>query len=344
MSTAASTRHRPGSIVHWKGPVRRYDIVKEASIAMLVVLALSVLLAVLFSSPDTPPVTIEAWATAQPVRFTEIALSELEGTSDSARYGPPYNNGSEEVQRLGPVSIQRLLGVHYPLDPANAFVIRPLQALPETAALNSALSAYKAAAPATRLAWERAYGSVLPHASFAHDQLSVPAGSYGPIGELLGSLLAMARSGGLDAQLISHSFFYTTDYTKPIMFLGDSWKAQRASSYWGKTVVAQHLRTSQWGVMNETGSWPGQPWLWLYTFWYQVPGLSGTHNVDVDAIAIMTALSLLLVAVPFVPGIRDLPRWVPLHHLIWRDYYREVARRPGVTDVGGPGNEGGREP
>ena len=30
-----------------------------------------------------------------------------------------------------------------------------------------------------------------------------------------------------------------------------------------------HLTGEQWGVMNETGSYPGQPWLWLYTLWYQ---------------------------------------------------------------------------
>ena len=24
--------------------------------------------------------------------------------------------------------------------------------------------------------------------------------------------------------------------------------------------------------MNETGSYPGQPWLWLYQLWYHVPG------------------------------------------------------------------------
>ncbi len=26
-------------------------------------------------------------------------------------------------------------------------------------------------------------------------------------------------------------------------------------------------------MMNETGNYPGQPWMWLYTFWYQVPPL-----------------------------------------------------------------------
>ena len=33
---------------------------------------------------------------------------------------------------------------------------------------------------------------------------------------------------------------------------------------------AQHLLGKQWGLMNETGSYPGQPWLWLYAL--LVPG------------------------------------------------------------------------
>ena len=36
--------------------------------------------------------------------------------------------------------------------------------------------------------------------------------------------------------------------------------------------------------MNETGSYPGQPWLWLYTLWYQVPGFDNSANVDLIAI------------------------------------------------------------
>jgi hypothetical protein len=38
-------------------------------------------------------------------------------------------------------------------------------------------------------------------------------------------------------------------------------------------------------MMNETGSYPGQVWLWLYTFWYQIP----------------------------------------IYKLIWRDHYRRLA-------------------
>ena len=28
--------------------------------------------------------------------------------------------------------------------------------------------------------------------------------------------------------------------------------------------------------------------------------------------------------VPFIPGLRSIPRWIPLHRLIWLDYYRNA--------------------
>jgi hypothetical protein len=30
--------------------------------------------------------------------------------------------------------------------------------------------------------------------------------------------------------------------------------------------------------------------------------------------------------VPFIPGLRDIPRFVPIYRLIWRRYYKEEAR------------------
>jgi hypothetical protein len=44
----------------------------------------------------------------------------------------------------------------------------------------------------------------------------------------------------------------------------------------------------------------------------------------------MVVLTLLLVFLPFVPGLRSVPRWVPMHRLIWRAWYRdhpEAVRR-----------------
>ena len=78
------------------------------------------------------------------------------------------------------------------------------------------------------------------------------------------------------------------------------------------------LTGSQWGVMNETGSYPGQPWLWLYTLWYQVPGWTNSANIDMIAVYMTGLATILLLCVPFIPGLRDIPRWIPLHRLIWR--------------------------
>ena len=308
----------------WRGPLRHYDIIKEATIAFVVVAVLAVALAALFSSPDQPPVTLRQWANAQPAGFTQVALSELQGTSTSAKYGPPFNGQSGSVQSLGPVSIQKLLGVAWPLHPDLAFVIDPLSTLPTDPALGSAIRTWESAGAAQQKSWTAAYAKAVGKLGLGASIPSRVSGA-GPVPQLLSSLLAMARTGALDAALVSHGTFYSSDYTNAIMFLGDSATSQD-HSYWNKIVTAEHLQGSQWGVMNETGSWPGQPWLWLYSMWYQVPPMNSSHNADILVVAIVTILSLALLFLPFIPGLRSIPKWVPLHRVIWREYYRQAPR------------------
>ncbi len=128
----------------------------------------------------------------------------------------------------------------------------------------------------------------------------------------------MARTGSLDADLLSSPQFYGTDYTKPLLFMADG-------SYMANLAQAQHLSGSQWGMMNETGNYPGQAWLWLYTMWYQVSPFTTSSNADALIWGIMMILTLGLLLVPFIPGLRSIPRVVPVHRLIWRDHYRRVA-------------------
>jgi hypothetical protein len=40
----------------------------------------------------------------------------------------------------------------------------------------------------------------------------------------------------------------------------------------------------------------------------------------------MALLTLLLALLPLIPGLRSIPRLIPLHRLIWRDYYRRQNR------------------
>jgi len=76
-------------------------------------------------------------------------------------------------------------------------------------------------------------------------------------------------------------------------------------------------------MMNETGSFPGQAWLWLYTLWYQVPPMNSSPNGDLQVWAIMMGLTALLVFVPFVPASDPSPL-VTVYRLIWRVHYREL--------------------
>jgi hypothetical protein len=88
-------------------------------------------------------------------------------------------------------------------------------------------------------------------------------------------------------------------------------------------------------MMNETGSYPRQTWLWLYTLWYQIPPYNGNTNADLMVVLTMLVLSLALVLVPFIPGLRDIPRWFPVHRIIWRGYDGDKAGPQPERPVGG---------
>ena len=318
----------------WQGPTRRYDILKEGAIASLVVLVLVVLLSGVLSSPDEPPVTVQTWSKVAPADFMATTASELAGTSETATYGPPYNHASTMVQRIG-VSWQLLAGVRQPIDPAKTFVLAPLATQASTSPqLASALRTYRDASAKTQSAWNAAYMKAVVHVTFRQGTPSVPRANDGPVPTLVSSELTLARAGGLDAALLAQAPFYGTNYTKPLLFLEDG-------NYFSSLAHAQHLTGSQWGVMNETGSYPGQPWLWLYTLWYQLPGFRSSANVDLIAVYMTGLATLLLLAVPFIPGLRDVPRLVPIHRLVWRSWNASQRPRPGDGDGGGaaPGHE-----
>jgi hypothetical protein len=303
----------------WTGPYRSYDLVKEFTIATGAVLGLVLVLTILFSSPDDPPSTIKQWARSTPVDFVTTATSELDGTSDTAGYGPPYNHNSSG-QHMAFIYLQKWLGVNHAIDTAKDFVLIPLSTIPGQPALNNALAQYSAASPKQQTAWATAYGDALGKAqTLSNGKIAVPAGSYGPVPTMMSALLADAQGGGLDGDLLTSNHFYQTDYTKPLMFMADGGLlAARAES--------EHLLGDQWGMMNETGSYPGQVWLWLYTFWYQIKPFSTSANADILVMAVMGVLSLAFVLVPLLPGINDLPRKIPIYKLIWRDHYRRLSR------------------
>jgi hypothetical protein len=305
----------------WKGGYRPYDLIKELSIAIGVVLALTLVLTILFSSPDDPPSTIKSWSRTDPVDFVTTATAELDGSSTTAGYGPPYNHNSNG-QNMWFIHLQKWLGVSHPVNTTIDFVLGPLSSITGEPALSSAVQSYQAASNDTQTKWTDAYTKALGNAKANTDgSITVPgdAASFGPVPTLMNSLLTFAQSGGLDGALLTNRQFYQNDYTKPLLFLADGGLlASRAK--------AQHLQGTQWGMMNETGSYPGQVWLWLYTFWYQIKPFSTSTNADILVMSVMGVLSLAFILVPLLPGVRDVPRWIPIYKLIWRDHYRTLAK------------------
>jgi Cytochrome b(N-terminal)/b6/petB len=295
----------------WRGPTRRYDILKEGTIAAVIVLALTLGLAGLLSSPDVPPVTVATWARIAPADFLATAASELNGTSETATYGPPYNNQTASSQRLL-FSPAVIIGVRQPVNAAQDFVTGPLATLaPTDPAIAAPLAAYQAASPAQQLSWANAYAAAVTKVTFVNASPVVPAAHDGPVPALMAAELTLARSGALDTDLLAQQPFYGTNFTKPLLFIEDG-------AYFVSKATALGLTGSQWGVMNETGSYPGQPWLWLYTLWYQVPGWTNSANIDMIAIYMTGLATILLLAIPFIPGLKDIPRLIPVHRLIWR--------------------------
>jgi hypothetical protein len=294
-------------------PTIPYDLLKELTIALIVSLGLIVILASFLSSPDVKSETVQSWATADPVDFVTTATGELSGSTLSSNYGAPYNSGTGSVQGFGPISPQSWLGVHQPVDPPNDFVLTPLKvASANSGELAAALDTYNKADDKTRQGWLAGYQKALKDAKAdSAGSFTVAQGDYGPLPVMMDNLRRQAQAGGLDGLLLSQGGFYQTDYTRPLLFMGDG-------GYLPGLASSQSLTGSQWGMMNETGMYPGQTWLWLYTLWYQVPPFLGSSNADLGVVLMMTLLSLGLLLVPFIPGLRDIPYWIPIHRLIWR--------------------------
>lgn len=305
-----------------------YDLVREFLLALGVMTVLVIILAAVLSSPDEPPLTVQSVSHDSPQAFVQTALNELDGNSTIAGYGPPYNNGTGSVQYIGPISIQKLVGVHIPIDTAQDFVLGPLsQAAVTSPSIKAALDRFNRASSAQQTIWENAYDKALQKAKETPPNVIVPACNCGPLPTMMMPLLHLGQSGAVDGMLLTSGHFYQTDYTRSLLLMADNSAVQDHAQKF-------NLLGSQWGVMNETGNYPGQAWLWLYTLFYQIPPYTTAWAANVDALAVLsvTILTLILMFLPWIPGLNRLPYYLKVYRLIWKDYYREQERR-GPTDA-----------
>ena len=202
----------------------------------------------------------------------------------------------------------------------------------------AAVRRWQNAAASQQTRWTTAYGNALGKAVFpaGGGAPQLPAGSYGPVSAIMSAEYALARSGVLDGVLLYQDNnpkqqFFRWDYTKPLLFLEDGNSMNPTATHMG-------LQGNQWGLMNETGGWPGQFWLWLYAFPYQISAIGNSQNADILSIAFIAFWTLVFLLTPFIPGWRALPRKLKIHRVIWKRWYedwdpdRPGASAPGVRD------------
>lgn len=290
------------------------DLIKELAIAFAVVAGLVLLLAFLFSSPDQPTLTAQEVATNHPAELEATVIHILDGQNMIAAYGPPYNHGSGSLQRIGFISPQAWAGITLPLNAKSVFILTPLSRVaPLDPPLSSALSTFRAASAHQQAAWEHSYQVALDHATVVHGQVVLPASDSGPLPIMIGAYMNLARSGALEALINVNGRVYQTDFTRALLVL--------QGAPLTRVAAGQELLGPEWGQMKEPGNYPGAVWLWFYTLLYQLPPYVNSPVADLLAGATVGVVTVLFMFIPWIPGLRDIPRKVKVYRLIWRGHY-----------------------
>ena len=148
--------------------------------------------------------------------------------------------------------------------------------------------------------------------------ITVSAWRYGPLTTMMPALLSSARSGGLDGALLTSKQFYQTDCTKPLLLLAGRRPAVRPCP--GRAPARRAV-----GHDERDGRLPRPGMAVAYTCWYQIKPFSPRPTPTSLVMAVMGVLGLAMILVPFIPGVRDVPRRIPISRLMWREHYRASA-------------------
>lgn len=303
-------------------PQQPYDLVREMLIALGIIGALIVILAAIFSTPDVPALTARQVTNQDPKLLVQTALDDLSQQDPISTYGPPYNNTPGAAQSWGFFSPQAWSGVQIPVNSAQAEVIKPLEKiLSFDPVLKSALDTWNASSPKQQGAWTDAATKALSKATVTSTAIRLPGNQapYGPLPEIMNAYLSLANSGLLESAIDGAGGpMPSTDRTKSLLLLQDAADAQYADKL--------DMTGDEWGIIKETGNYPGAVWLWYYTLLYQIPPFNSADSADLLVVITVFLGTLILILTPFIPGLRSLPRLFGLYRLIWRRFYRETGK------------------
>lgn len=284
----------PGHLVRhcfWK-----YPLIAGGLAIVLIVLGIVV------GSPNTPRDTIAGVSEKNPGGAILAFAQELNGTSASwANVGDHGMGEPSQVFVLSPVSdFASLLGTK----------------------VTQAVSTYEGASPTQRRTWagayEQALGTITPEVtgeaeasgltpSPDYAQLDTLRGAFGPIPTLVQADLMLAQRGYLEQYLVGRDPGHSLQ-------LGTIWLYDHPDML--NTSNLNGLTDDQWGMLKERGFSVG-PWYLIIPSIIHVKFPGGSVGTGFVLWNLLAALIFLL-AVPLLPGLRDLPRRLRLYRLVYR--------------------------
>lgn len=300
------------------------DFVKHLFSTLVIVTVIVLVASLVFGVPEKQPLTVKGYATQNPVPFEQMALRALDGQGQIASYGPPYNHGTSSVQS----PMQTLVGVIHPVNAATDFILKPLRmAASVNPSISPVLKAFESASPAQQAKWEKAYTSALNKGVYRNGAVVTPKGNYGPLPALLNDTLDLGKSGLMAGALMRNGSVITRfDNQNYLLFL------QGAPLQ--NDPATQQLAGGNWGIIHPAiNGYPGAWWMTVPTWIYQWPFVANSNAPDAMALSIGFLFWLALALTPWIPGWNRLPRYLGVHRLIWKEFYREHRGRVSAKDV-----------
>ncbi|MCY0898476.1 MAG: cytochrome B6 [Firmicutes bacterium] len=304
------------------------DFVKHLFSTLAIVVAVVLLASIFFKLPEKQPLTIKGYSTAHPIQFEEVVLRALDGQGQIANYGPPYNHGTGNLESF----LQQWAGILHPINAATDFVVKPLKmAESVNPAITPALNAFEHASKAQQALWEANYTKALQHANYKNGVVVTAPGNYGPLPALLNDALALGKSGLYSGALIRNPKVITRfDNQNYVLFLqGTPLQTDPAT---------QSMAGPNWGIIHPAiNGYPGAWWMTIPTWIYQWPFVANSSASDALALSIGFLFWLALALTPWIPGWNRLPRYLGVHRLIWRDFYKNqpMDTPPAAIEEGG---------
>lgn len=300
------------------------DFMKHLMGTLGIVSVLVLVLAGLFGVPEKPPLTIQNNAIQNPVAFEAMTTRDLNGQGRMASYGPPYNNGTGNLEFV----FQKWVGILHPLNAENDFIIKPLRmAATVNPAITPPLNAFESASPAQQVTWANNYETALAKGTVKNGVVVVPAGNYGPVPALMNDTLKLGESGLMSGALIRNPNVVTR-------FNNQNYELFLEGDPLHNAAAPMQLKGTQWGIQHSAVvGYPGAWWMTIPTWIYQWPFVANSPANDAIALSIGFVFWLALALTPWIPGWNKVPRYLGVYKLVWKDfYYRQMHPAAGKGD------------